>query len=494
MNKPTCLVCHQLYDSKHQLARHITLDHCITRKDYYDTYLRQPGEGFCAVCMKPTTFRGSRYLAHCSVGCYANNPVHRAQRSLRNKGRVQSEEAVKRRLKHTDQVAKEATRQATLTKKFGSLNTLSGLSAEQKAQRARQIKASAPRVHSKSHHKKVIQSKKRNGTLKHTPEARRRMSEAQKRSYQERDWAAPKQRKCAPYLGRGHKTAVVHGIYCLSSYEQDFVKEAFRRKIRLVSAATSTYRVPYIGDDGARHFYYPDFYLPDFNIMVEVKPGALLDAGSNPLKFDAAARFHENFTIVDEEALYSPYGFFQELAISYLYTKDESVNIFVLDTDPKIAATLHADKHVVKMILEYASMLSAAHHLNGSSFQYPQIYKLTHANHPCTQWVINSSANYRWLYNLLRALCAEYTYRYGRVHKLEREGVLANLKTLPKKFNTRRRTHFAMAMPEHLRCDDPVKAYRRYYAESKSHLLVWTGRPMPSFLKGYGFFQTLEEV
>ena len=34
------------------------------------------------------------------------------------------------------------------------------------------------------------------------------------------------------------------------------------------------------------------------------------------------------------------------------------MNIFYLDHDPKICATYHNDKHVVKMIIEYAQLLS----------------------------------------------------------------------------------------------------------------------------------------
>ena len=37
------------------------------------------------------------------------------------------------------------------------------------------------------------------------------------------------------------------------------------------------------------------------------------------------------------------------------------MNIFYLNKDPKIAAMEHNDKHCVKMILEYAQMLSTAH-------------------------------------------------------------------------------------------------------------------------------------
>ena len=40
------------------------------------------------------------------------------------------------------------------------------------------------------------------------------------------------------------------------------------------------------------------------------------------------------------------------------------MNIFYLHNDPTECAKLHTDKHVVKMILESAQMLSTAHHIS----------------------------------------------------------------------------------------------------------------------------------
>ena len=37
------------------------------------------------------------------------------------------------------------------------------------------------------------------------------------------------------------------------------------------------------------------------------------------------------------------------------------MNIFYLDDDPKLCAQAHCDRHVVKMILEYAQIMSTSH-------------------------------------------------------------------------------------------------------------------------------------
>jgi len=39
------------------------------------------------------------------------------------------------------------------------------------------------------------------------------------------------------------------------------------------------------------------------------------------------------------------------------------MNIFYLHKDPDICASYHCDKHVLKMIIEYAQLLSTAHRM-----------------------------------------------------------------------------------------------------------------------------------
>ena len=78
------------------------------------------------------------------------------------------------------------------------------------------------------------------------------------------------------------------------------------------------------------------------------------------------------------------------------------MNIFYLDEDPILAAQMHCDKHVVKMILESAQLLSTAHRLlDGNKLADERgLYKATHINHPSSIWVRKSSENYYWLWNL----------------------------------------------------------------------------------------------
>lgn len=92
------------------------------------------------------------------------------------------------------------------------------------------------------------------------------------------------------------------------------------------------------------------------------------------------------------------------------------MNIFALSANPIEAAKLQCDKHVVKMILETAQMLSTAHRELGSKISEELLYKKTHVNHPSAVWLRKSWPNYRWAVAHFEALCDEYTFRYKKVH------------------------------------------------------------------------------
>jgi hypothetical protein len=91
------------------------------------------------------------------------------------------------------------------------------------------------------------------------------------------------------------------------------------------------------------------------------------------------------------------------------------VNIFVISKNPKRNAKMLDNKRLVKMVLETAQLLSnACWHFNGTG-----PYRKTHWNHPCSVWTRDGYGNYSWTLGLFKELCAEYTHRYGRVHKCE---------------------------------------------------------------------------
>lgn len=182
------------------------------------------------------------------------------------------------------------------------------------------------------------------------------------------------------------------------------------------------------------------------------------------------------------------------------------MNIFVLDKDPVKAAQLQCDKHVVKMIVESAQMLSTAHRvLDGTMSRIPSksgkttvkhyelddveadliYYKAVHYNHPCTLWTMESDSNYRWHWEHLFALCEEYTYRYNKMHKTEM--VMWPLRSAPNNIPKGPMTPFPLAMKSNPECmfpEDPVKSYKLFYETKQDRFKMnWTKRPVPEWFR-----------
>ena len=155
------------------------------------------------------------------------------------------------------------------------------------------------------------------------------------------------------------------------------------------------------------------------------------------------------------------------------------MNIFYLDNNPEKCAELHCDKHVVKMIVESAQLLSTAHHVIDGSSARAGIYKATHKNHPSAIWARTTDSNYNWLYVLWRELMREYKYRYMKTHACER--LIEVLKKLPYNIQTGAFTPPPLAMPEEFKVTDPIESYKNYYKGAKAHFAKWTNRSVPEW-------------
>ena len=154
------------------------------------------------------------------------------------------------------------------------------------------------------------------------------------------------------------------------------------------------------------------------------------------------------------------------------------MNIFVLDWDVEKCAKEHVDKHVVKMILESAQLLSTAHHLVGEGGPY----KKTHDNHPSAVWVRSNIKHYMWLYILMEELGKEYTHRFGKVHKtiLDHSDTLA---CFPSDIKAGEWQDPPLAMPDHCKVGDAVESYRNYYLTEKLNLMKYTKRDAPQWMQ-----------
>ena len=152
------------------------------------------------------------------------------------------------------------------------------------------------------------------------------------------------------------------------------------------------------------------------------------------------------------------------------------MNIFILDQNTEKCARYHCDKHVIKMILESAQMLSTVVRLSGID----QGYKITHESHPCVLWVRESLSNWKWLRKLATALNEEYRFRYEKKVNHKSYDLIQSL-AIPQIVDYGL-TSFVVVMPERYQHKNPVTAYRKYYIGEKRKILNWTKRPTPFWI------------
>ena len=171
------------------------------------------------------------------------------------------------------------------------------------------------------------------------------------------------------------------------------------------------------------------------------------------------------------------------------------MNFFYIETCPIAIAKSHNNAHCIKMILEYAQMLSTTHRVVDQYYHevdgdyvfvglpnhMQKLYKIAHLNHPTTIWVRESVQHYDFMYAVFEALCDEYTYRYGKGHMTDLK-LRETLRTPPKNIPVNRKFYQPpQCMPEEYKGEDSVEAYQKYYMGEKSSFSVWKNRPTPTW-------------
>lgn len=171
------------------------------------------------------------------------------------------------------------------------------------------------------------------------------------------------------------------------------------------------------------------------------------------------------------------------------------MNLFFLDDDPRVAATMLADKHVGKMLIECCQMMSTAARKWGHVGGYAD----THVNHPMTLWVGESRPHFEWCWEHALGLAWEYQHRWGRDHGSAK--VLPTLsvamwtcvpdvgwrnppRCIPDEFKLDYDTYMQTRGEAEPSCH--VASYRGYYACEKAHLHKWTRRDAPLWLLSAG--------
>lgn len=255
----------------------------VRRKDRQE---RKPCEVCGAECKRTTT----RY---CSTECSA-----RSRTGVPNGrgGYKQSEETVAKRIANTDQSKKEARRKQTMLEKYGVDNptkldfVTDKISEKLKGQ---------PRPRVEGQQEAIIDSKRRNGTLNHSEETKQKIKEAVRERLTDPNFDRSVFVNSGSN-GKNSKTGYYNGLYFRSSYEEMFIRFCEHYDIKLESAANKNHCIKYLASDNEVRSYYPDFYLPESNTTVEIKPISMYEVGENQNKFMAALDSVQNYVILSE--------------------------------------------------------------------------------------------------------------------------------------------------------------------------------------------------
>ena len=147
------------------------------------------------------------------------------------------------------------------------------------------------------------------------------------------------------------------------------------------------------------------------------------------------------------------------------------MNIFFLDKDPYRAALALCDKHVPKMLLESAQMLSTA--IQRHEENVDNLYRSAYQKHPMTIWVGDSRPNFKWALENAVYINHQYEQRFNKNHKswdvietiynfdLDKHIPEGNFVAPPQ------------CMPDEYKHKDYVTAYRKYYQGAKAYFAKW---------------------
>jgi len=250
----TCLICNKVIYRKFRM--HLELNHNLSVREYYDTYLKQEGDGYCKNCGVGVEFVEGlyRYRKFCSQSCVFAY-THKQLKKKDPKGYIAwHKRAGKAFWADPERAERQKKLVSEYQKKHGKLN---------------QVKAEKRKVDPEyDKHLREVAAKNGFGTLSKQP------------------WFTELRRECASKQAisqvldpnckwgtRKGKGVTYHGVFLRSSWELSFAKVLDSFEIDWQYEA-------YVFILGHGKRYIPDFYLPKLDTFVEIRPKGFIDGES----------------------------------------------------------------------------------------------------------------------------------------------------------------------------------------------------------------------
>lgn len=290
----TCRICNEKFKTLRGLVSHVYAKHELTSKNYYDKYLKKSKDGECVVCGNETTYRnmGDGYLKTCSIECRNNNKDIKRDYW---RGKKQSIEIINKRVDNTNQEQKEIKRKQTMLRKYGVDNPSKLDFVKNKISISNKGKTQNRTIKWQN---KIIETKRKNGTLKHSEETKNKISKKLNQYFSEN---LDREKYISDSNNINHISGWYNGLYFRSSLELSFLVNNSGKLF--YSCESNKYKVIYV-DNGKNRVYYPDF--TDGEFIYEIKPIKLLGLYNNDIKIKEATKVYgDKYKVITE--LESPY-------------------------------------------------------------------------------------------------------------------------------------------------------------------------------------------
>lgn len=174
--KLECYVCSKEFDSIRKLGNHLSRMHKINKQEY-KLVLMGIYPGLFDNC-KNCGIKIPKYFSDGGSRCCSKECSYQLLKN-KNKGRLQSKETIKKRVLNTDQKKKEETRQKTMIEKYDAIYYFSN----SKERNEKISKSLINKIHAKEHSSKIVESKRKNGTLKQKTDTKKQISDSLKQYY-----------------------------------------------------------------------------------------------------------------------------------------------------------------------------------------------------------------------------------------------------------------------------------------------------------------------
>lgn len=274
-----CKICN--YSCKLKLNMHVLSQHNLTYKEYYDKYIKTDKEGICENCGKEAKFYRNFYYNSCSHSCRSTlvNKIKWKDTNYRLKmdKRMFNSESGKI---HGKMSYKDPVKRERKSKQFSELNNKNW---------------------SNESSKRILLEKL--GKIKSTKNYRNKISLLSKRNWDDEEIRLRMETKTSFGI-RGR--FVNHNIWFSSRYEAVTIYNyLYLNNINIIRCPTK-FKLLYKDEDGKQHSYYPDFYLPDHGVIIEVKSKWQLTCNNrnSNIKIDLAKSIYgEKFKLITEDDL-----------------------------------------------------------------------------------------------------------------------------------------------------------------------------------------------